>query len=120
MSRTIKAIERHMILPVRLGPRSRIPLSRLGRVYIANVESSDFSLVPQSSSPNGSNADQKHFPDTHSKVALGLRASVFCDDRRRGRLGGVMPGTIEAVATHSGSLTKVGSEPAKSIKDDRP
>ena len=25
MSRTIKAIERHMILPVRLGPRSRIP-----------------------------------------------------------------------------------------------
>jgi hypothetical protein len=31
-----------------------------------------------------------------------------------------MPGTIEAVVTHSGSLTKVGSEPAKSIKDDRP
>ena len=27
-----------------------------------------------------------------------------------------MPGTIEAVATHSGSLTKVGSEPAKSIR----
>ena len=25
MSRTIKAIERHMILPVRLGPRSTIP-----------------------------------------------------------------------------------------------
>jgi hypothetical protein len=28
MSRTIKAIERHMILPVRLGPRSRIPSVR--------------------------------------------------------------------------------------------
>jgi hypothetical protein len=30
MSRTIKAIERHMILPVRLGPRSTIPSVRLG------------------------------------------------------------------------------------------
>src|ERR1700720_3023369 len=30
MSRTIKAIERHMILPVRLGPRSTIPPVRLG------------------------------------------------------------------------------------------
>jgi hypothetical protein len=28
MSRTIKAIERHMILPVRLGPRSTIPSVR--------------------------------------------------------------------------------------------
>jgi len=35
-----------------------------------------------------------------SKVALGLRASVFC----------------KAVATDSGSLTNVGSEPAKSVK----
>jgi hypothetical protein len=85
MSRTIKAIERHMILPVRLGPRSR-----------------------------------NSFRTRTSKVALGLRASVSCDDRRRGRLEGVMPGTIEAVATHSGNLTRVGSEPAKSVKDDRP
>jgi hypothetical protein len=30
MSGTIKAIERHMILPVRLGPRSTIPPVRLG------------------------------------------------------------------------------------------
>ena len=30
MSGTIKAIERHMILPVRLGPRSTIPSVRLG------------------------------------------------------------------------------------------
>ena len=115
MSRTIKAIERHMILPVRLGPRSRIPSVRSK----TRLESSDFSLV-SNSSPNGSTRTRNSFRTRTSKVALGLRASVFCDDRRCGRLGGAMPGTIEAVATHSGSLTKVGSEPAKSVKDDRP
>jgi hypothetical protein len=30
MSSTIKAIERHMTLPVRLGPQSKVPLVRLG------------------------------------------------------------------------------------------
>ena len=30
MSRTIKAIEGHMMMPVRLGPRSTIPPVRLG------------------------------------------------------------------------------------------
>ena len=30
MSRTIKANERHMILPVRLGPQSKVPPVRLG------------------------------------------------------------------------------------------
>ena len=48
MSRTIKAVERHMI------PQAKVPQS-----------GSDFSLAPRSSSPNGSNADQKHFPDMH-------------------------------------------------------
>ena len=44
MSRTIKAIERHMILPVRLGPRSRIPRpveDSPRRQLHRNVESSD-------------------------------------------------------------------------------
>jgi hypothetical protein len=30
MSRTIKAIEHHMTLPVRLGPQSKVPPVRLG------------------------------------------------------------------------------------------
>jgi len=117
MSRMIKAIERHMMLPVPLGPRSTIPSVRSKtRRRELGLQSRVSNFVAEWQQREPRNA----FRSRASKVAFGLRASVFCDDRRRGRLGGVMLGTIEAVSTHSGSLTKVGSEPAKSVKDDRP
>ena len=123
MSRTIKAIERHMILPVRLGPRSRIPPCPVAdsprhgefvhrQTWRARTSVSCLKARRRMAATRTRNT----FRTGATKVALGLRASVFCDDRRRGRLGGVMLGTIETVSTHSGSLTKVGSEPAKSIR----
>jgi hypothetical protein len=58
MSRTIKAIECHMI------PQVKVPPVRLGLQSPA-----------ANSSPNGSNADQKHFPDTHFLGANPVRDS---------------------------------------------
>jgi hypothetical protein len=85
MSRTIKAIERHMILPLPLGPTSRIPpvrsKTRRGEL---GLQSRASKLVAEW---------QQRGPETLSGYALrklrfGLRANAVGDDRECGWLGG--------------------------------